>query len=57
MARRGPHLPASLEQALISVKDKRFLRHGGIDPEALSSTWGKALVIIIAQHIAIFGID
>jgi membrane peptidoglycan carboxypeptidase len=29
------HLPASLEQALISVEDKRFLLHGGIDPVAL----------------------
>ncbi len=29
------HIPATLEQALISVEDKRFLRHGGIDPIAL----------------------
>ncbi len=29
------HLPISLEQALISVEDKRFLLHGGIDPVAL----------------------
>jgi len=29
------HIPARLEQALISVEDKRFLRHGGIDPVAL----------------------
>jgi membrane peptidoglycan carboxypeptidase len=29
------HIPACLEQALISVEDKRFLRHGGIDPVAL----------------------
>ncbi|MFZ0524931.1 MAG: biosynthetic peptidoglycan transglycosylase [Xanthobacteraceae bacterium] len=28
-------IPACLEQALISVEDKRFLRHGGIDPVAL----------------------
>jgi len=29
------HIPACLEQALISVEDKRFLLHGGIDPIAL----------------------
>jgi penicillin-binding protein 1A len=28
-------IPATLEQALISVEDKRFLQHGGIDPIAL----------------------
>jgi penicillin-binding protein 1A len=28
-------IPAYLEQALISVEDKRFLLHGGIDPAAL----------------------
>lgn len=30
-----PRIPAVLQQALISVEDKRFLRHGGIDPIAL----------------------
>ena len=30
-----PHIPACLEQALISVEDKRFRLHGGIDPIAL----------------------
>jgi penicillin-binding protein 1A len=29
------HIPACLEQALVSVEDKRFLVHGGIDPVAL----------------------
>lgn len=29
------HIPRVLQQALISVEDKRFLRHGGIDPIAL----------------------
>lgn len=29
------HIPPALEQALISVEDKRFLWHGGIDPIAL----------------------
>jgi membrane peptidoglycan carboxypeptidase len=28
-------IPVLLEQALISVEDKRFMRHGGIDPIAL----------------------
>ncbi len=31
-----PQIPTRLEQALISVEDKRFLRHGGIDPLALA---------------------
>jgi penicillin-binding protein 1A len=30
-----PQIPACLQQALISVEDKRFLLHGGIDPLAL----------------------
>lgn len=30
------HIPTALEQALISVEDKRFLLHGGIDPVALA---------------------
>ena len=29
------HIPPALEQALISVEDKQFLWHGGIDPIAL----------------------
>jgi penicillin-binding protein 1A len=29
------HIPACLERALVSVEDKRFLVHGGIDPIAL----------------------
>jgi penicillin-binding protein 1A len=29
------HIPACLDQALISVEDKRFFWHGGIDPMAL----------------------
>jgi penicillin-binding protein 1A len=29
------HIPACLDEALISVEDKRFLLHGGIDPIAL----------------------
>jgi len=29
------HIPTCLEQAIISVEDKRFLHHGGIDPIAV----------------------
>jgi membrane peptidoglycan carboxypeptidase len=29
------HIPRCLEQALISVEDKRFFRHAGVDPLAL----------------------
>jgi len=29
------HIPACLEEAIVSVEDKRFLRHGGVDPIAL----------------------